>query len=92
MEEAKIKCLVHGSSLRGDSPLVMVTTRLGEKVIYPVRDILIVEDRIQGSRVFKCRLRGKILQDKGETVVVRIKSDEGDTELEVPKEEIVYSA
>ncbi len=91
MEEARIKCLVHGSSLRGGKPLVMVTTRSKEEVIRPPRAILNIEDKIEGSRIFTCQVLVQILENKGETFIVRIQSDEKEAEFEVPKDEVVFS-
>ncbi len=87
-ETVNVKCVVHSSSLRRSIPLVMISTVEGEVVISPPREILSVMERISESRVFNCYVVGAVIKDKGETLLVRLKSDDKDVDIEVSNKEV----
>lgn len=88
MKEANVKCVVHSNSLDSPAPSVMITTVNGEKIIKSSWDFLSVQERLQGSCVFNCRVTGTVVKDMGKTLLIRLKNNGKNTAIEVPKREV----
>lgn len=92
--EVHIPCVTHGSSLADITPLVWLITKSGEIIkqpIYPPKDKLIIKEASPDSRIFKCEVVGEVRREEGREVIVGIKSEGKDTELRIPKKDVVYS-
>ncbi|HHT9124956.1 MAG TPA: hypothetical protein ACFYD6_03965 [Candidatus Brocadiia bacterium] len=88
MKNVNVKCVVHSNSFHRSTPLVMVTTVKDKEFINPSWDILNITERTLGSCVVNCLITGEIIEDKGETLLVRLKSDSEDIDMEVSNKEV----
>lgn len=88
MREVNVKCVVHSNSLDSPAPSVMITTVNGEKIIKASWDFLSVQERLQGSCVFNCRVIGTVVEDRGKTLLIGLKNNGKKTQIEVPKREV----
>lgn len=89
MKEVRIRGTINASTIDRPDPFVRVTTKTGSEAIWPPRDHVRITKRHPYSRWLECEITAELLQETEDTLIVKIKSEKGDAQLEIPAADLV---